>query len=860
MTKKRVSAAADRALIRRLAQVRAHAFAEEAERDRPLFELARGDDAAAVAALTEVGKDHYGHATWQGTRPFAVRAIATCRTRPKEGRAHVEAMGAWFVGGSVEGHALALHALLGGYDRLEAHPPTESSWERCERSAREPSDLERATSSLAHDARDRRRRRNALLRDEVRTSAEVRLALDEGRAPSAAALRDERLDASLGLEAALRLGDLVAAERFAKRLLSHRPSWSDAMYGKTDTRADGALGLARVHRRRGQHALVIKHVNECLVLASDPTKAKALLLGASVARELGLDAKAKTYLAALAKIAPRVGEVRVDELELSTLDDALGSKGKARRAVREGDRARAAGEPDVAARAYERALGSTKRLDAEGRTIAARWLVSLAATGRFDALGAASERLLAADPGFVSARESLAYADARLGRSDAARDTFRATGLARLFDDAWSFEAWSTEPPERALSPNAHTAEDRAETLLRKGVLTEALDVLSVAPPLAPTSPLRFLIAGTIWNASVLGSPDARRVAAEAAWAWLAPLAKKPSKENPFAVETPVLAAEILAGAGRFEELVALPISDEVRFYPALTKRAYARLLPHRFDAHLALGAPKRVIDEVERLFADRENERTNRTILERLVQAERALGRVPTSLEGSELDAQAKARELSNRAWAYDSTGDSSGAIDAAIEAYVQVAEHDPSIAAIGLANAGNLARRAGWLELAHALFDDALVLCSFFPFESRAAVLVKVGALHLDRDPATALPLFALAFEAAPSAELAGRLADAYDGVGDSARAQEARALAAGIEPRASGSTTPTTKKTSAAKSTKQTRATNPTEAKETTAKKTGAAAKAPAKKTGATKSAAKKTGAKKSAKKAPTKKTTS
>lgn len=857
MTKKRASAAADRALIRRLAQVRALAFAEEAERDRPLFELARGDDAAAVAALAKVGQDHYGHATWQGTRPFAVRAIATCRTRPKEGRAHVEAMGAWFVGGSVEGHALALHALLGGYDRLEAHPPTESSWERCERSAGEPSHPERATDSLAHDARDRRRRRNALLRDEVRTSAEVRLALDEGRAPSAAALRDERLDASLGLEAALRLGDLVAAERFAKRLLSHRPSWSDAMYGKTDTRGDGALGLARVHRRRGQHALVIKHVNECLALASGPTKAKALLLGASVARELGLDAKAKTYLAALAKMAPRVGEVRVDELALSTLDDALGAKGKARRAVREGDRARTAGEPDVAARAYERALGPTKRLDAEGRTIAARWLVSLAATGRFDALGAASERLLAADPGFVSARESLAYAAARLGRSDAAKDTFRTTGLARLFDDVWSFEAWSTEPSERALSPNAHTAEDRAETLLRKGVLTEVLDVLSLAPPLAPTSPLRFLIAGTIWNASVLGSADARRVAAEAAWAWLAPLANEPSKENPFAVETPVLAAEILAGAGRFEELVALPISDEVRFYPALTKRAYARLLPHRFDAHLALGAPKRVIDEVERLFADRENERTNRTILERLVQAERALGREPTSLEGSEPDMQAKARELSNRAWAYDSMGDSPGAIDEAIEAYVQVAEHDPSIAAIGLANAGNLARRAGRLELAHALFDAALVLCSFFPFGSRAPVLAKVGYLHLARDPATAIPLFALAFEAAPSAELARWLAEAYDGVGDTARAQEARALAAGIEPRAPGSgTTPTTKKkTSAAKSTKQARAKNPTGAKETTAKK------ATAKKTGAKKATAKKTDAKKAtAKKAEPKKTTS
>jgi hypothetical protein len=797
MAKKRASVSTERALIRRLAQVRALAFAEEAERDRPLFELARGDDAAAIAALAKVVKDHYGHATWQGTRPFAVRAIATCRTRPKEGRAHVEAMGAWFVGGSVEGHALALHALLGGYDRLEAHPPPRGPWES--------SEDERSTRLLAEDARDRRRRRNALLRDEVRTNEEVRLALDEGRAPRAAALRDERLDASLGLEAALRLGDLVAAERVAKRLFSHRPSWSDAMYGKTDTRADGALGLARVHRRRGQHALVIKHVNECLALASGPTKAKALLLGASVARELGLDAKAKTYLAALAKIAPRIGEVRVDELGLSTLDDALGSKGKARRAVREGDRARAAGKPDVAAQAYERALGSTKRLDAEGRTIAARWLASLAADGRFDALGAASERLLALDPGFVSAWESLAYADARRGRSDAARDTFRATGLARLFDDVWTFEAWSTEPPERALSPIAHTAEERAETLLRKGVLTEALDVLALAPPLAPTAPLRFLIAGTIWNASVLGSPDARRVAAEAAWAWLAPLAKKPSKENPFAVETPVLAAEILAGAGRFEELVLLPIPDEVRSYPALTKRAYARLLPHRLDAHLALGAPKRVIDEVERLFADRENERTNRTILERLVQAERALGREPTSLEGSEPDAQAKARELSNRAWAYDSMGDSPGAVDEAIEAYVQVAEHDPSIAAIGLANAGNRARRADRLELAPALFDAALVLCSFFPFGSRAPVLAKVGYLHLARDPATAIPLFARAFEAAPSAELAGWLAAAYDGVGDIARAQEARALAASIEPRAPGSaTTPTTKKTTAKKTT--------------------------------------------------------
>ncbi|MBX3246484.1 MAG: histone H1-like repetitive region-containing protein [Myxococcales bacterium] len=862
MSKKRgASASAERGLIGRLAQVRARGFADEAERDRPLFELVRGDHAAAVAALAKVRKDYYGHATWQGTRPFAVRAIAHCLTRPEEGRAYVEAMGGWFVGGSVQGHALALHALLGGYDRLEEHPPTVSSWERWERPPREPSDPERPAASLARDARDRRRRRNALLRREARTSAEVQLALGEGRAPSPAGLRDERLDATLGLEAALRLGDLVAAERFAKRLLSHRPSWSDAMYGKSDTRADGALGLARVHRRRGQHALVIRHVNDCLALASGPTKSKALLLGASVARELGLDGKAKTYLAALSKIAPRVGEVRVDELELSTLDDALGTKGKARRAVREGGRAGAAGEHDVAARAYERALGSMKRFDAEGRTIAARWLVSLALAGRFDALGAASERLLAIDPGFVSARESLAYASARLGRSGAARDTFRATGLARLFEDAWSFEAWSASRPERALSPIAYTAEDRAETLLRKGVLTEALDVLSVAPPLAPTSPLRFLIAGTIWNGSILGSPEARRASAEAAWGWLAPLAKNPSEENPFAVETPVLAAEILACAGRFTELAALPISDDVRSYPALTKRAYARLLPHLLDAHLALGAPQRVIDEVEGLFADREHERKNRTILERLVRAERALGREPTSLEGSEPDAEAKARELSNRAWAYDSTGDSPDAIDAAIESYVQVAEHDPSIAAIGLANAGNLARRAGRLELARALFDAALVLCSFFPFESRAAVLVKVGCLHLDDDPATALPLFALAFEAAPSAELAGWLAQAYDGVGDAGRAKEARALAASLDPRRSWSaqrgrelTTPkktTSKKTTTKKTTTKETTAKKATAKKTTAKKTTAkmttAEKATAKMTTAEKTTAKKTTAK-------------
>jgi tetratricopeptide (TPR) repeat protein len=829
----------EREILERLAKVRERAFADES--DRPLVALTRGDYAAARSALSKVSADYFGHARWQSMRAYAVRAIASLHTRPKEGRAHAEAMGAWFEGGSIEGHALALHALLGGYDRLEAYPP----W---------------PTGSPTRDEHERLTRRNAILRDEVRADFQARLALSGGHAPTSAQLRDDDLDASLGFEGALAAGDLALAERFAKRMIAFAPSWMDSMNGRADPRAEGTLALARVHRRRGQSALVMKRVDECLQRgdANATTRLRALVLGASVAQELGLAAKAKTYLAALAKQAPKLGELEVDGLSLRSLEDALGEKGRARRAVREGERAHEAGEHDVAAKAYARALGRGARLDSEGRTIAARWLLSLAcavsstpseptqrSTRRgvratdTDPLLQAAEALLSKDPGFVTAREARAYALARLGRTAEAAEAYRSTGLARLIDPLGerAFEVWSTEPPERALSPHAVTAEERAEALLLRGVLAEALEVLADAPPLARSSPLRFLIAGTIWNATVLESPSARRKSAEEAWRWLAPLATKPPEGSPYAIELPVLAAEILAGAKRHAELVKLPISSHLRSYPVLTKRAFARLLPHLLDAHLALDEPKRVIEEVEALFDDSERERTNRTILDRLVLAERALGRPETSREGSAPDAESLARELTNRAWALEQRGE----IDEAIEAYLRAAELDPSIAAIGLGNAGNLVHHRGRVVLARAFFDAALVLCSFFPFASRASVLAKVGRLLVDEDPASAIPLFAIAFDAAPSAELARHLADAYDGVGDTRRAQEARARASRIEPRLSFSVpTRSTAKATAKKSTKAT-------AKKATAKKStkATAKKATAKK--ATKATAKRVTAK-------------
>jgi tetratricopeptide (TPR) repeat protein len=306
-------------------------------------------------------------------------------------------------------------------------------------------------------------------------------------------------------------------------------------------------------------------------------------------------------------------------------------------------------------------------------------------------------------------------------------------------------------------------------------------------------------------------------------------------------------------------------------------------LLPHLLDAHLALDEPKRVIEEVEALFDDSERERTNRTILDRLVLAERALGRPETSREGSAQDAESLARELTNRAWALEQRGE----IDEAIEAYLRAAELDPSIAAIGLGNAGNLVRHRGRIVLARAFFDAALVLCSFFPFASRASVLAKVGRLLVDEDPASAIPLFAIAFDAAPSAELARHLADAYDGVGDTRRAQEARARASRIEPRlsfsvltrstAKKSTKATAKKVTAKTATKATakKATAKTATKATakrvTAKRATAktATTATAKKSSKTlakksakratpKTPARKASAKKSAKQAPAKKT--
>jgi tetratricopeptide (TPR) repeat protein len=216
-------------------------------------------------------------------------------------------------------------------------------------------------------------------------------------------------------------------------------------------------------------------------------------------------------------------------------------------------------------------------------------------------------------------------------------------------------------------------------------------------------------------------------------------------------------------------------------------------------------------------------------------VLAERALGRPETSREGSAPDAESLARELTNRAWALEQRGE----IDEAIEAYLRAAELDPSIAAIGLGNAGNLARHRGRVVLARAFFEAALVLCSFFPFASRASVLAKVGRLLVDEDPASALPLFAIAFDAAPSAELARHLADAYDGVGDTRRAQEARARASRIEPRLSFSAPTTTAPKAAAMKAKKVKKATATKA---TAKK---ATKATAEK--ATKATAKKATAK-------------
>jgi hypothetical protein len=141
----------------------------------------------------------------------------------------------------------------------------------------------------------------------------------------------------------------------------------------------------------------------------------------------------------------------------------------------------------------------------------------------------------------------------------------------------------------------------------------------------------------------------------------------------------------------------------------------------------------------------------------------------------------------------------------------------------------------------LARAFFDAALVLCSFFPFASRASVLAKVGRLLVDEDPASAIPLFAIAFDAAPSAELARHLADAYDGVGDTRRAQEARARASRIEPRLSFSVpTRSTAKATAKKSTKAT-------AKKATAKKSTKATAKKATAKNATKATAKRVTAK-------------
>jgi len=295
-----------------------------------------------------------------------------------------------------------------------------------------------------------------------------------------------------------------------------KPSWMDAISGTVDVRAHGALGLARVSRARGQLALVIKHVDACLRLASN--QPAALLLGAASALDLGLNAKAKAYHRALTKAAP-FERITIDDVKRDTVAAKLAPRGRYVFAQR-ANAAFEKGRFEQATRAYGSVFGSgaVLRSSAAWSDIAARYLFALASVERLDTLAQIAERMLAKSPGFVTAREALAFTLARRGASDAARQHYAGTGLERLFDEKLSFARWRKLPPPAALSPIGVTAESRARLLLEKGAWTAALAVLGTLPKVAPDSPVRFLVAGSIWHATTLAPPKRRAKCAEEAW------------------------------------------------------------------------------------------------------------------------------------------------------------------------------------------------------------------------------------------------------------------------------------------------------------------------------------------------------
>ncbi|MEM9190832.1 MAG: tetratricopeptide repeat protein, partial [Myxococcota bacterium] len=728
------------------------------ERPTPVALLYQQDYAAAWGATKTGRGKFFGHDSWQPLQAYIARALA--ESGVEDSLEPFRTVGYLFEGGSLRGHRLALLALLGESEPLAARPAIEDG----------PADrLVRA----GH--------RNTLLRPKARPDAEMRLSTLTGRRVSKRTYNHKHADPALAFEAAFAARDFTTAERLAKRMANHRPSWMDTFSGRTDPRANGALGLARVKRARGVLTLTLKHVRQALEY--DKTDRRALVLSAGTALELGLEQRALSSLRTLKKHHP-FSAVDVDDLSRDEVERRAKKVDRRRQAAALADECFLGGEYREAAAHYARLFARTRAVTTPVARYAARWLYALAMLEEWTELAAVADGMVVATPDFVSAREALAFARGQLRDTKRGSREFDATGLGQWFTEDWPYRVWRKEAACDALSPLPAWATDRATGLFVKGAEKPALQVMKTIRRLPASSPLRFLAAGTIHRRGTLSSKKRRHRLAEEAWGWLEPLAMKPPKDHLYLNETPVLAIDILATAERWEDVVRVPLPEDIEHYPALTNRAFARLLPRRHDGLLALGKPRRVLQEIDAAWeSEHESERMNRAWRIRYRKAQQQLGQPPLSLDGTEDSPDDRAREHTDRGWAHDQRGD----VDEALEHYLSAAELNPSIAAIGLANAGNLLTSEREFSLALEFLHTALMLVVSFPFGSRAGPLSQTGRWFTEQGKyADALPALALAFEANASAARAAALADCYLQLGDRERAQAAIEAGNRIEPR--------------------------------------------------------------------------
>lgn len=724
-----MSIPADERLRARVETVRARACEIEPDRSgSPFVSLWAGDPARAYASFEKAKIDFWGHSSWQSTRPFAGRAIAAAQARSPAAETRCREIGQWFEGGSVEGHALALHALLGTYDRLEHYPP----WPEGDR-------------ELTSDLADRLAARNMLLRPAVRGTEEVRLALARGESVAATRYTDSAVDDALAGEAALRAGDLEHAELRFRRLSRWRSSWATALYGQSDPRAEGHVGLARVARARKRHAVVLKECASALEIA--PSSAPALLIGAATAVQVKLAARAREYGDRLRAAHP-FADVCVDDLSRVALEAEIGVDDR-RLAYLEAEGCTERGDHGDAVAAYERAAEGL-----DDREIAARLLFALASAGEHERLLARASELVTREPAFVSAREALAFALARTGEEARARELYRTTGLARLFarlaGDELSFEAWSALPVHRALSPVAACAEDRATYLFESGATDAGLVVLEPID-LDPKAPVRFLAAGSRVRQGLLRPLDEAQAFADEAWALIAPLACAPDQSD---VAIATLAVEIAAATGSPDRVLEVTLPHEMKNYPSLTGYALARIAPHLVRALEARGRR----EEAEALLASRDH-------------------------DAASIEAARTSRDLADEAWAHEQRGD----VDQAIEAYLRGAEAHVPYGGLLLGNAGNLLTARGEHALALAFLEAAVALVAAYRPSGRAAVLDQVAHhFRVTGRHADALPSAGLAFDLAPTAQRAALLASDLTKLGAAARAEPYVAFARKREPR--------------------------------------------------------------------------